>query len=95
MIEKQETIINDIYNLDEVKRYISLKDYVNNNKRIKELINKINETENISEKVNLKKELFNIKEYKEYSHLDFEIRSLFININNIVKSVVLDNKCIK
>lgn len=101
MIEKQNEIINDIDNLEEVKRIKELKEKINNNKEYLSLLEEFNKNKKIYEKENtlneeitkLRSKLFEIEELKEYLNIQTNIRLLLVQINNIIKSIVNDKNC--
>lgn len=101
MIEKQNEIINDIDNLEEIKKIKELKEKLNNNKEYLSLLEEFNKNKRNYEKENtlneeiikLRNKLFEIDELKEYLSIQTNIRLLLVQINNIIKSIVNDKNC--
>lgn len=91
MIEKQEEIIKNINNLDEVKRIKELKENLNSNEIYNSLINK--KINNKEELIEVRKKLFQIDDFKEYQELYTELKLFFLKINKIIVSVVDKNHC--
>lgn len=103
MFEKQEEIINDLSNSDEIKRFKELEKSIKNNSKYNELISDFEknksryEEEGILNKeiINLRKSLFEIDEVKEYAKLETDIRLLSRKISDIISSIVDTENCKK
>lgn len=91
MIEKQNKIIEKINNLDEIKKYKSLKEKLKQNEYYQELIN--TEINNKNELVEVRKKLFEIDDFKEYQKLYSKIKLDFQKINKMIISVVDNRIC--
>lgn len=103
MFEKQEKIINNLSNSDEIKRFKELEKNIKNNPKYNELISDFEknksryEEEGILNKeiINLRKNLFEIDEVKEYAKLETDIRLLSRKISDIISSIVDTENCKK
>ena len=103
MFEKQEKIINNLSNSDEIKRFKELEKNIKNNPKYNELISDFDknksryEEEGILNKeiINLRKSLFEIDELKEYAKLETDIRLLSRKISDIISSIVDTENCKK
>ena len=102
MIEKKQSeIIENLSNLNEIKRFKKLENIIKNNKKYNDLISNFEKNKNYYEKnntlnkeiINLRKELFSIEEIKEYAKLESDIRLLSKNISDIISSIVDNEKC--
>lgn len=103
MIEKQNEIINNLNNSEEIKRFKELENSIKNNEKYNSLIKEFNdnkdkyEQEGILNKeiINLRKKLFEIDEIKEYAKLESDIRLLSKKISDIISSIVDSENCKK
>lgn len=101
MKEKQEEIIRNIDELEDIKRIKVLKDKIYNNSEYIKLIREFEDNKNKyikdnilnDEMLELRKKLFEIDELKEYLKIQTNIRLLSVQINNIIKSVISDKNC--
>ncbi len=103
MIEKQKEIINNLSNLDEIKRFKELEAIIKNNKKYNELITDFEKNKDEYEKkgilnkeiINLRKKLFEIDGVKEYAKIETDIRLLSRKISDIISSIVDTENCKK
>lgn len=103
MLKKQEEIINDLSNLNEIKKFKELEKSIKNNPKYNELISDFErnksryDEEGILNKevINLRKKLFEIDEVKEYAKLETDIRLLSRKISDIISSIVNTENCKK
>lgn len=104
MIEKkQDEIIKELSNYDEIKRFKELEKNIKNNNKYNELITNFETNKDIYEKegiinkeiINLRKRLFEIEEVREYAKLESDIRLLSRRISDIISSLVEVEKCKK
>lgn len=103
MIEKQEDIINNLSNSDEIKRFKELEKSIKSNKKYNELITNFEKNKDDYEKegilnkeiINLRKKLFEIDEVREYAKLETDIRLLSRKISDIISSIVDTENCKK
>ncbi|MBO6195664.1 MAG: YlbF family regulator [Bacilli bacterium] len=101
--EKQNKIINDLKELDEVKRFKELELKIKSNEKYKKLISNFDKNKEKYEKegilnkeiINLRKELFSMDEVKEYAKLENNIRLLSKRISDIISSIVDTENCKK
>lgn len=92
VLDKIDDIINIIKKSDEYQKYLVLKEKINNNKELVELINKVkvlqkdvlHKKENKSKLEELTTELNNYPLYREYSNTVYEINNTFCIIENSI-----------
>ena len=94
MQDKVYKIIDDLENVDVVKRLKEVKKEILSNDKALSLIKKFNKSKELYEKyndnksfTNSKKELMNNKLIKEYLELQNEINILILHINNRIKEI--------
>ena len=101
--EKQNLIINNLKESDEIKRFKKLEKEIKNSSEYNRLISEFEKNKDLYEKknilnkeiINLRKNLFDIDGVKEYAKLENDIRLLSRNISNIISSIVDSEKCKK
>lgn len=101
--KKQDEIINNLNNLDDINRFKELEKKIKNNKKYNELVSVFEKNKTRYEKegilnqeiINLRKELFEIDEVREYAKLETNIRLLSRKISDIISSIVNTENCKK
>ena len=101
--EKQNNILNNLKELNEVKRFKELEKIIKNNDEYQKLISDFENNRDKYEKkdilnkeiINLRKKLFSIDEVKEYAKLESDIRLLSKKISDIISSTVDSENCKK
>ena len=87
------SLIKEIDNTYEVKRFKSLSRIIKSNKEYMSKIKKLNSSNNNEEIISLRKELFNIPEIKEYISLESDIRLFAKKVSNELSSIVKKHTC--
>ena len=101
--EKQDKIIKELTNLDEIKRFKELEKSIKNNKKYNELVSNFEKNKDKYEKegilnqevIKFRKSIFEIDEVKEYAKLENDVRLLSRKISDIISSIVNTEKCKK
>lgn len=87
------SLIKEIDNTYEIKRFKILSKLIKSNKEYMAKINKLNNSNNNEEIISLRKELFNIPEIKEYMSLESDIRLFAKKVSNELSSIVKKHTC--
>ena len=101
--EKQDKIIKELTNLDEIKRFKELEKSIKNTKKYNELVSNFEKNKDKYEKegilnqevIKFRKSIFEIDEVKEYAKLENDVRLLSRKISDIISSIVNTEKCKK
>ena len=99
--KKQDEIINNLNNLDDINRFKELEKKIKNNKKYNELVSVFEKNKTRYEKegilnqeiINLRKELFEIDEVREYAGLESQIRLFSKKTSKKISSIVKEDKC--